>query len=340
MKFLPINQLKDGMRLAQNIFRHDGLLAFSKGTEIKKVHMDALQYLRLEYVMVYEDRLKISDDDINYTLQIIESAYKNVTVWDKSFGEEMYKRVSKRIIKNKKVCKYLNQLRTLDTYSLAHCINISIVIAVVLANGNEVDNELADISYLALLHDIGRIKMKGIFEKQEKLTEKEFEKIKKHPEISFKLLKKAGFSAYDIQFVLETHEKYDGSGYPLQIRRNEISDLAQLIFIADVYNALSSYRPYRSIFPPFEVMKIIESEKNISFGETYIQIFLEKFKPYRVGVMVEISDGRLGIVRRISDSNNTLPVVDILSQETGERIDTIDLRHHPKLRITKILNEY
>lgn len=340
MKFLPISQLKDGMRLAQNIFRHDGLLAFSKGTPIKKVHMDALEYLRLEYVMVYEERMKIADDDINYTLQIIESAYKNVSVWDKEFGKEMYNRVSKRIIKNRRVRKYLNQLRTLDTYSLAHCINISIVIAIVLANGDEVDDELADISYLALLHDIGRIKMKGIFEKQEKLTEKEFEKIKKHPEISFKLLKKAGFSAYDIQFVLETHEKYDGSGYPLQIKRSEISDLAQLIFIADVYNALSSYRPYRSIFPPFEVMKIIESEKNISFGEKYIQIFQEKFKPYRVGVMVEISDGRIGIVRRISDINNTLPVVDILSQETGERIESVDLRYHPKLRITKILNEY
>lgn len=340
MKILPIDSLKTGMRLAQNIFRHDGLLAFSKGTEIQKIHIDAFKYLRLQSVLIYDDKIKIDDNDINFTLQIIESAYKSAGVWDDDFGKELYLRISKRIIKNRKICKYLNQLRTVDSYSLAHCINISIIIALILTNQGRVDEELADLSYLALLHDIGRIKMKGIFEKPGKLTEKEYDVIRKHPEISFTLLKKAGFSQYDVQFVLETHEKFDGSGYPLQIRRGEISDLAQLIFIADVYNALSSYRPYRSVFPPYEVVQMIESEKNISFGEKYIDVFLEKFKPYRIGERVELSDGRVGVIKRNSSVNNMLPVIDVLSDETGEKEETIDLRYHPELRITKILNEY
>lgn len=340
MHILPITQIKQGQRLAQNIFRHDGLLAFTKGTSLKQVHIEALHSLRLDSVMVHEDNTKIREDDINFTLQIIESSYKYSSVWEKEFGEEMYKKVSKKIIKNRRICKYLNQLRVVDTYSFAHCINISVIVALILRNQNGVDDELVDITYLSLIHDIGRIKMKGIFEKVDKLTDKEFDKIRQLPEISYKLLKKAGFSSYDIQFALETHEKYDGSGYPLQIKQSEISDLAQIIFIADVYNALSSYRPYRTVFPPYEVMQIIESEKNKSFGEKYVNLFLEKFKPYRIGVMVEMNNGKIGVVKRISSINNTLPVIDILSNETGEKIETIDLRHHPELKITKILNEY
>ncbi|PGK51603.1 hypothetical protein CN918_27815 [Priestia megaterium] len=340
MKILPISKIKHGMLLAQNIFRHDGLLAFAKGTEIKKIHIEAFQYLKLDAVMVYEEKVKFKDDDINFTLQILESAYEHTSIWTEEFGKDIFLKVSKRIIKNRRICKYLNQLRVVDSYSLAHCINISIVIGLILTNEGRADNELADITYLALLHDIGRIKMKGIFEKQGKLSEKEFEKIREHPELSFKLLKKAGFSTYDIRFVLETHEKYDGSGYPLQLGSTEISDLAQLIFIADTYNALSSYRPYRSVFHPFEVMQILESEIGKSFGEKYVEVFIDKFTPYRVGVMVEMSNGEVGRVKRNGGVNNTLPVIDILSKETGEKETTIDLRYHQELRITKILTEY
>ena len=340
MKILPISKVKQGMLLAQNIFRHDGLLAFTKGTEIKKIHIEALEYLKLDAVMVYEEKVRFKDDDINFTLQILESAYEHTSIWSEEFGRDIFLKVSKRIIKNRRICKYMNQLRVVDSYSLAHCINISIVIALILANEGRADNELADITYLALLHDIGRIKMKGIFEKQGKLSEKEFEKIRQHPELSFKLLKKAGFSAYDVQFVLETHEKYDGSGYPLQLGNTEISDLAQLIFIADTYNALSSYRPYRSVFPPFEVMQIIESETDKSFGKRFVDAFLDKFTPYPVGVMVELNNGEVGVVKRNGGVNNTLPVIDIISTDTGERVTTIDLRYHQELRIIKVLTEY
>lgn len=340
VKILPISKVKQGMLLAQNIFRHDGLLAFTKGTEIKKIHIEALEYLKLDAVMVYEEKVRFKDDDINFTLQILESAYEHTSIWSEEFGRDIFLKVSKRIIKNRRICKYMNQLRVVDSYSLAHCINISIVIALILANEGRADNELADITYLALLHDIGRIKMKGIFEKQGKLSEKEFEKIRQHPELSFKLLKKAGFSAYDVQFVLETHEKYDGSGYPLQLGNTEISDLAQLIFIADTYNALSSYRPYRSVFPPFEVMQIIESETDKSFGKRFVDAFLDKFTPYPVGVMVELNNGEVGVVKRNGGVNNTLPVIDIISTDTGERVTTIDLRYHQELRIIKVLTEY
>jgi len=340
MKVVKINELKHGMRVAHNIFRHDGLLAFSKGTVIKRVQIEAFHYLNLSSIMVYDEKTKIADNDINFTLQIIESAYQNVSVWSKEFGHDMYLRVSKRIMKNRRVCKYLNMLRVVDTYSLAHCINISVIVALMLAQNEKVDDELADITYLALLHDIGRIKMKGIFEKEEKLTDKEFEKVRKHPELSFKLLKRAGFSPYDIQFVLETHEKYDGSGYPLQIEHQDISELAQLISVAEVYNALSSYRPYRSVFDPYEVVKILESEKNKAFGEKYVDVFTETFKPYRVGSYVELNDGRIGRVKRISVFNNTLPVLDILSSDTGEREETVDLKLHPNLRIIRISTKY
>lgn len=329
------------MRLGQNIYRHDGLLAIPKGAIIHSKELDTLKYFMLDYVLVSERKESFAHkDDISFTLNILEASYKQSSLWDKGFGENLYAAVSKKIIKNKKLKIYLNELRNLDSYSYAHCINISMVIAALLSVHKEVDDELAGLTLLSLFHDIGRVQMDDIFNKEGKLTDGEFKQLTRHPIVSLAMLRKAGFSEYDLKFVSETHEKWDGSGYPSRIKGDEIADLAQLVFIADVYNALSSYRPYRGIYSPYSVIQIIENERDKMFGESYVDIFLERFIPYPIGSMVELSNGYTAIVKRMRSQRKLLPVVEIVSEHTGEKAALVDLAVEQSMRIKKIIQSY
>jgi len=341
MKILPVSKIKLGMRLGQNIYRHDGLLALPKGAILMQKELDTLKHFTLDFVLVSEsENLLNITDDISFTMNILESAFRQSTFWDKNYGIELYEGLENRIIKNKKLRTYINSLREFDSYSYAHCINISMVVAAILSNTKKVDDELIDIVLLTLFHDIGRIKMENIFNKEGRLDEKEYRELTTHPMVSYKMLRKVGYSEYELKFVLETHERWNGTGYPERLKAEDISDLAQIVFISDVYNALSSYRPYRGSYTPYDVLQIMESERDKAFGSKYIDIFLERFKPYPIGSLVELNNGDLAYVRKIRPTQKLLPIVEIISKDTGEKIGMLDLSLKKDIRIRKIVQAY
>jgi putative nucleotidyltransferase with HDIG domain len=333
-----VDQIKYGMYLAQNIYRHDSLLSLPKGSKIYKLEKETILNNNIDYILV-EEREVTHKDDLSFTLGIIEAAYKQTSLWENRFGEELFEGIYKLIIKNKRVQKYLCELRMLDSYSFTHCINVSIVVAIMLSMENKVDKDLIEFTYLALLHDIGRIKMTKLFNKEEKLTEEEFKELQKHPIYSYHLLKKANFDEDILKCVLEHHERYDGAGYPMKLKGEEISDLAQLIQIADIYNGLSSKRPHRDAFMPIEVMQYIEEQTDKAFGKKYINFFFKKFSPYRIGTTVELNDGSTGIVKHIHPFQKLLPTVEIYTEKMAQPI-LINLSQHRELRIVRIVQSY
>lgn len=339
-----MNQVRYGMYLEQNIYRQDSLLALPKGIKLRYQELEFIQKFNLDYLLIADNPKEYTDKkNITVTLQIIESAFRQNTILKEEFSTSLYEDIERKIKKSKRIQQYLNELRLLDSYSFAHCINISIVMAVLLSKEQEYDKGIGNIVFLALLHDIGRIKMPNIFGKEGQLDDEEFMLLMKHPEYSFDLLRKAGFSQYDIFFVMETHERYDGGGYPKRLKGEEISEMAQLILICDIYNALSSYRPHRPPFDPYQVSQIIESETNKTVGELYVKVFLERFTPYRLGCKVELNNGMVGIVRKLPEDRKILPIIEVLGDEDDEvvgRGQIVDLQNHRELNIVKILETY
>lgn len=339
MNIVPVDKVSHYSRLGQNIYRHDGLLALPRGVQLREKEIQELKYHGIDYIIAYDKRTQVGkEDDISFTMNIIESVYLKTTLWPKEIGEKMYEYLHKEISRNSKVQVILNNLRIMDSYSFAHSINISLIVVNLLYKEKTDVQMLFKMAYIALLHDVGRLKMIDIFNKKGKLTNEEFEKIKMHPEVSFKILKKVGFLEEEIAFVSETHEKYNGTGYPYQLKGKQITQLSQLILIADVYNALSSFRPYReSVYEPHEVLKMIEKEIGHAFNNEVVSLFKKNFEPYRKGLMVELNDGRTAVVKNTYYSK-TLPVVEVLSEDTGRKVEVIDLSSSKNLRIQKIIS--
>jgi HD-GYP domain-containing protein (c-di-GMP phosphodiesterase class II) len=147
-----------------------------------------------------------------------------------------------------------------DYQTFTHSANVSYY-AVMLARATGISSpeELCQVAQGALLHDLGKLDIpSSILNKPGKLTEKEFSILTTHPTIGFrKLCRKASFSAGQLMMVYQHHERLNGLGYPVRVGGNEIHLWARICAIADVFEALTSNRPYRtgmSMDAAFQIM--------------------------------------------------------------------------------------
>ncbi|MDD5437009.1 MAG: diguanylate cyclase, partial [Candidatus Omnitrophica bacterium] len=135
--------------------------------------------------------------------------------------------------------------------------------------------DIENIREASVLHDLGKIGISDkILLKKAKLTAKEFEVIKKHPQIAADIIRPIQFMHDIIPLVLYHHERWDGKGYPGGLKGEEIPVGARIIAVADVYQALTSNRPYRKAFSKKEAIKIIRKGAGTQFDPNIVDIFL------------------------------------------------------------------
>ncbi len=128
----------------------------------------------------------------------------------------------------------------------------------------------------AILHDIGKIGISdSILLKKEKLTYEEFEEIKKHPEIGMKICAPLKSSRPLMNIVLYHHERMDGTGYPYGLMAEEIPIEARIIGIADVFDAMTSARPYRPALRQRDACEIMRQFAETHFDQDLLPVFLE-----------------------------------------------------------------
>jgi HD-GYP domain-containing protein (c-di-GMP phosphodiesterase class II) len=134
----------------------------------------------------------------------------------------------------------------------------------------------------AIVHDIGKIGIKDdILNKTEKITQEEFEKIKAHPAIGRNLLSKLEIASVAVNVTYSHHEKWDGSGYPQGLSGNDIPLEARIVAVADVWDAITSDRPYRPAMALEKAKAIMHHEKGKAFDPELLELFMdEKTKLY------------------------------------------------------------
>jgi len=141
-----------------------------------------------------------------------------------------------------------NALEANDLYTNSHSKRVSeIAVDIGEAIGLSA-SEIRNLEYAAVLHDIGKVGVPyHIINKEGRLTDEEFESIKGHPSIGYKILKDIPFLKQVADIVLQHHERFDGKGYPNGVEGNNINILSRIISIADSYDAMTSSRSYRKI---------------------------------------------------------------------------------------------
>lgn len=140
-------------------------------------------------------------------------------------------------------------------------------------------DEIERIRQAAMLHDLGKIGIsEKILLKNGRLTDEEFEEIKKHPQIGVDIIRPVQFLHGIIPLIFYHHERWDGQGYASGLKGDDIPIGARIVAISDVYEALISDRPYRKAYPKEEAMKVIEEGATTQFDPKIVEAFLKVLK--------------------------------------------------------------
>ncbi|MDD3988030.1 MAG: diguanylate cyclase [Candidatus Omnitrophica bacterium] len=191
----------------------------------------------------------------------------------KSKIEKLNKRANQSL--TEAILAFAKTIELKDHYTGEH-VELTGHFATLIANklGLERD-EVELIRQASILHDLGKIGIsEKILLKKSKLTEKEFEEIKKHPQIGADILRPIHFLQGLIPIIFYHHARWDGKGYPKGIKGEDIPIGARIIALADVYQALTSDRPYRKAYPKAKAAKIIKSGSGTQFDPKITEIFL------------------------------------------------------------------
>jgi putative nucleotidyltransferase with HDIG domain len=226
-------------------------------------------------------------------------------------------------------------LKSYDDYTYHHSLSVA-VLSLAIAQGMGMNrNDMRRIAKCAMMHDIGKTAVPiEIIQKPGRLTELEFEAIRSHSKAGYDYLSKSGIGDEEIrEVVLHHHEKFDGTGYPRGLTGENIPLWSRIISVADVYDALTSNRPYRSPLPPAEAIEYVMGGIETQFDFSVVEAFIKRLELYPPGSKIRLSNGATAVV--YNTENAMRPVVRILP--TGEILDLYRDRDCLNLVITEIL---
>ncbi|MBC3872259.1 HD-GYP domain-containing protein [Undibacterium flavidum] len=192
----------------------------------------------------------------------------------------------------------LARLKTADDYTYMHSVAVCALMIALARQLRLSDDEAREAGLAGLLHDIGKMAVPpGILNKPGRLTDEEFVSIKEHPSAGHAmLLESKGVGQIALDVCLHHHEKVDGSGYPKGLKGDQISLYAKMGAVCDVYDAITSNRPYKVGWCPAESLKKMSEWSRGHFDEAVFQAFVRSIGIYPVGTLVKMQSGRLGVV--------------------------------------------
>ncbi len=221
--------------------------------------------------------------------------------------------VVESVLRNTRALVSLSRLKSYDEYTFQHSVNVGVLAVSLGRRAGLKEEDLYRLSFGALLHDIGKMRVpERILNKPGKLTPEEFEVMKKHTILGFKILAdQEGVDGGEVLPALEHHERISGEGYPLGKKNGAISLFGRISAIVDVYDAITSDRVYHKGLTPYEALSRMYSWVDRDFDKKLFEIFVKTVGIYPVGSVVVLSNGMIGIVEK-QNPNLLRPVVKVV----------------------------
>lgn len=318
MRYIDLLQITPGMKLAKAIFNEKGDILLQKDVVLTDKLIKRMKARELQGAYV-EDALS---EDINIEDLIspttTQKGIKALKRMDIDEALEVAEQIADEISELKDISINLLGLRSKSNDTYLHSINVAVYSAVIGQGMGMKKGLLKELCASALLHDVGKLQVpKRILEKKEKLTEEEYELIKKHTEYGYELLKEQTLLTSKIRMgVYMHHENVDGTGYPLGITGKEIYLFAKIIHIADVYDALVSKRSYKEPELPGTSVQYLMNHAGTMFQPELVCIFINYVPLYPKGRTVLLNTGEQAIVVENRQNHTMYPVIRLFDGTT------------------------
>lgn len=326
---IPVEHLKPGMRLAEDIENDYGALLLPSGIQMNPSLIQKLRNSTVRCVAVFhpehkqkkslKDRYEEQVEKTKHIFTLIRECNELELDTANTIVKELQQVDSKRDL--------MHMLRTLqkaDEYTHIHSVNVGLLALMIGRWFRLKPEKLEELVWMGFLHDIGKAMVpSNILNKPGPLTEQEFAVIQKHPKYGCELVNdKPSISKEVAQAILLHHERSDGSGYPFGLDAAKTPFFAKIIAVADTFDAMTSRRVYRPPCPPFAVFELLET--TTKYDVAISNLFVQSISQYYIGEEVILSDGNKGKVMYINNSRPSRPLVKC--GETIVNLTTSDLK--------------
>lgn len=332
---MPSSCLSAGMVLGRDLFGFQNELMLAEGQSLTNVEIKRIKELRYQGAFIDDEISKdietqsaLSTTLKNNAVKAVKTVFSqlktntapNVPIYQlKMVAEE----IVDEITQNNNAVINMIDLKVFDDYTYYHSVNVAALsIFIGVASGYSKKN-LCMLGLGALLHDIGKIFVpKEILDKPGRLTQDELEEIRKHSWLGSDYLSDQWEVPVEANMaVLTHHEYYDGTGYPRGLKGDEIPRFGKIVAVSDVFDALTSDRPYRKAISPSEAIEFVMGGSGMQFDPKVVKVFLKKIIPYPLGTCVNLSNGKTGIVVKNYENYGMRPQVRLISSQGGEIYD-------------------
>ena len=374
---IPLSDLKEGMKIASNIYNSDEKRIIDIGTVVTKDIIETLKRNSITTVSVMElldlkkentvntegtakkpvirgileengkKILKIDSEEVvkakQNTIEKTKSLYETAKSGGSIDFDSMKKEVNKMltsILDNKEAHSYLSMLKRKDETMYKHAVDVATLSAITAEELNLTKVDVANIMLGALVHDIGKVLIQESLLTKINLTKEEEAIIKKHPTQGYKLVKRDNLDDNIADIVLEHHEKYDGSGYPFQKGNKDISTYSKIVSVCNTFNNLITKGERGIPCTPDKAVKIIISLAKKEFDSDVVKAFQKAIGFYPNNTRVKLSNGSIA---RVIEQNPTLPLRPVLSivkhldGSVSDGLEVVDLSTSNDLFIKEIL---
>ncbi len=232
--------------------------------------------------------------------------------------------ISDSVARNTSALISLARLKTADDYTYMHSVAVCAMMIALARKLGQNEDQVRSAGVAGLLHDVGKMLLPiEILNKPGKLTDAEFAVIKSHPARGHAFLLEAShIDPVALDVCLYHHEKIDGTGYPEGLKGPDISLMAKMGAVCDVYDAITSNRPYKVGWDPSESLRQMGLWASGHFDLPVFQAFAKTLGIYPVGSLVRLNSGHIGVVTEQTRVSLTMPIIKVFHiVATGKRVE-------------------